>query len=65
MLKNKINYTIYIAPVLIAALLFGIYYYGTSNGIRYCNCKATEDWKPGQDERSGGRTHSGSRFYHK
>ncbi|WP_298712461.1 hypothetical protein [Chitinophaga sp.] len=63
--KPKFDFKTYLAPVLIAAILYGIYYYGASSGIRYCNCKATEDWKPDGPQQAGGRTHGGSRFYHK
>ncbi|WP_126245491.1 hypothetical protein [Chitinophaga rhizosphaerae] len=64
MKKTKLNYTVYYGPVLIAAILYGIYFYGTYNGVRYCNCKATEDWKPDGNQQSS-RSHGGPRFYHK
>lgn len=63
--NNKLNYKNYLVPVLIAAVLFSIYIYGTNSGIRYCDCKATEDWKPDGQQQPGGRTHTGPRFYHK
>ncbi|MBO9150789.1 hypothetical protein ACFOTA_01100 [Chitinophaga sp. GCM10012297] len=55
----------YLAPGIVAACLLVLYMYGNVRAIRYCNCKNTEDWKPGE-ERSAARGSSGrSHFYHK
>lgn len=51
--------------LIIAGVLLLLYAYGSWTGRRICNCKTTEDWKPGE-QRSSHRTGGWrSGFYHK
>lgn len=51
-------------PLALAAVLFSLYIYGNNRGIRYCNCKNTEDWKPGETRNTRGSSGHGL-YYHK